>query len=128
MRTGKTTNQVESEGARLRSNMESTLSALGTIYRPTLATDHALGASRTWNPVRNLVNIPMSVVKRMHSGEQDIADKPTEKIHYYIFCHEGVDVRLQDRIIISGTTYEVEGMDPPTTNEPLRRVYAVLLR
>lgn len=114
------------ELARLRSDLEAWMTETAEVMRPERVSDGKGGYTNTMTSIWNgtVRRNPVTETARSVS-EINIGDLATALSYWRFAFPAGTDVQPEDRIIVSGRTYEVAGPALDKTTELARYVITV---
>ena len=99
-----------------------------TISRNTPTSDGAGGFTDVWANLATGVSCQVESVSKLRSGGEQIMAAKLTSIAPRVFKLPPLqDVTVKDRIVYSGSTYEVKALDGPLSFEIQVRVYADLV-
>jgi len=113
-----------SDLAAMREAQDAALPDTCTIRRKTLVSDGMGGYTETWSDLATGVKCRIAT-SRYRPEEAAIAEKFTGRTLWMLTLPAGTDVTNEDRVVLSGTTYEVVGVLSAGSWEMCRRVLVV---
>lgn len=120
---GLLTVKIAAETARMQELLNATLTQSGDVKRLSRASDGLGGFTASETTV--ITAAPLAI-ERLRDGEERILGEAiTGKEPFIVHFEAGTDIRLDDRIYIDGTRYDVIAVPAPVTEEPMRPAIVV---
>jgi hypothetical protein len=119
MNQGYRSSERAAELAALRAALLSALQDTCTVSRNTTSANGAGGQSAAWTTV--FADLPCHLESEMRRGfESSLGDRQEFVTKFRMHVPAETDIRIADRVLHAGVTYDVVDLEAPLSQEPLR--------